>query len=152
MLTVEENAKVKKEYIKLLIRIMILAAAGWVMLTQIFLVMQASDNGMFPAVKAGDLLIGFRLEKSFQKDDVVVYEKDGKRYVGRVIGKESDVITMDESGTLIVNGTDQSGEIAFPSYPKKILCGFRTTVFLYLGISEQKQKTAAILAVFHFRM
>lgn len=117
MLTPEESRKIKRGYMWLAVRILIIATVGWIMLTQVFMVMQVSDNGMFPAVKAGDLLIGFRLEKNLQKDDVVVYEKNGKKYIGRVMGKEADVITMDESGTLLVNGTEQSGEIAFPTYP-----------------------------------
>lgn len=33
---------------------------------------------MFPAVEAGDLLIGYRLEQNLEKEDVVVYEADGK--------------------------------------------------------------------------
>lgn len=33
---------------------------------------------MFPAVEAGDLLIGFRMEQNFAKNDVVVYEAGGK--------------------------------------------------------------------------
>ena len=101
----------------LAVRILIIATVGWIMLTQIFMVMQVSDNGMFPAVKAGDLLIGFRLEKELRKDDVVIYQKDGRKYIGRVLGRESDMIMMDNSGKLLINGTEQSGEIAFPTYP-----------------------------------
>ena len=74
---------------------------------------------MFPAVKDGDLLIGYRLQKTYLKDDVVVYEADGKLRTGRILGRESDVITMDDSGTLLVNGTVQSGEILFPTYAKE---------------------------------
>lgn len=29
------------------------------------LLMRAPDNGMFPAIKGGDLLIGFRLQRNF---------------------------------------------------------------------------------------
>lgn len=119
MLRSEERGKIKRGYMWLAVRILIIVAVGWIMLTQVFLVIQASDNGMFPAIKAGDLLIGFRLEKNLQKDDVVIYEKDGKKYIGRVLGKEPDVIMMDESGKLLVNGTEQSGEIVFPTYPKE---------------------------------
>ena len=117
MLTPEESRKIKRGYMWLAVRILIIATVGWIMLTQIFMVMQVSDNGMFPAVKAGDLLIGFRLEKELRKDDVVIYQKDGRKYIGRVLGRESDMIMMDNSGKLLINGTEQSGEIAFPTYP-----------------------------------
>lgn len=110
--------EIKKGYVRLAARIVLLAVIGWFLLTQISLVTQASDNGMFPAVKDGDLLIGFRLQKNFVKNDVVIYKQDGRMCVGRVLGRETDVIIMDDTGTLLVNGTVQSGEILFPTYPK----------------------------------
>lgn len=113
------DLEIKKEYTRLLVRIALLAAAGWFLFSQVFFVGQAPDNDMFPAVKNGDLLIGFRLQKSYSKNDVVVYEVNGKMRVGRILGRESDIITMDDSGILLVNGTAQSGEILFPTYAKE---------------------------------
>lgn len=84
-----------------------------------FLVTQAPDNDMFPAIKDGDLLIGFRLQGDYVKDDVVVYELGGETRVGRVMGRATDVITLNDSGTLLVNGTSQSGEILYPTYAKE---------------------------------
>ena len=52
-------------YMRLLIRIAAVAAVGYLLFTQAFLIRQAPDNDMFPAVKDGDLLIGFRLQKEF---------------------------------------------------------------------------------------
>ena len=94
-------------------------AVGWLLFTQVFLIGQAPDNEMFPAVEAGDLLIGYRLEQNLEKEDVVVYEAGGKTHVGRILGCETDVITMDDTGTLLVNGTAQTGEIALPTYAKE---------------------------------
>lgn len=62
---------------------------------------------MFPAIKDGDLMLGFRLQHTFLKNDVVVYEQDGKMHVGRILGQDTDVITLDDTGTLLVNGTAQ---------------------------------------------
>lgn len=92
---------------------------GGLLFTQGFLLMRAPDNGMFPAIKGGDLLIGFRLQRNFLKNDVVVYKANGKLQVGRILGQETDVITIDDTGQLLVNGTPQTGEIAFPTYAKK---------------------------------
>ena len=113
------EAEIRNGYLSLLGRILILALIGWALFTQVFLIAQASGNDMFPAVKDGDLLIGFRLQADYQKDDVVVYERNGKLCAGRIIGRETDVITLDDSGTLLVNGTAQSGEILFPTYAKE---------------------------------
>lgn len=113
------SLEIKKGYIRLFWRIVLIAAAGWLLFTQVFLVGQAPDNEMFPAVEAGDLLIGFRMEQNYAKNDVVVYEAEGKTHIGRVMGCETDVITLDDSGTLLVNGTAQTGEIVFSTYAKE---------------------------------
>ena len=109
----------RRAYISLLIRIVMLAAACWQLFTQVFLITQSAGNSMYPAVRDGDLLIGYRLQTEYVKDDVIIYEADGEQRVGRILGRETDVITMDDSGTLLVNGTVQSGEIFFPTYAKE---------------------------------
>ena len=113
------STEIKEGYIRLFWRIVLIVAVGWLLFTQVFLIVQAPDNEMFPAVEAGDLLIGYRLEQNLEKEDVVVYEAGGKTHVGRILGCETDVITMDDTGTLLVNGTAQTGEIAFPTYAKE---------------------------------
>ena len=112
------TAEIRSGYIRLVVDIAALAVIGILLFTQVFLVMQAPGNGMFPAIKDGDLIIGFRLQGEYLKDDVVVYEADGETHVGRIMGRETDVITMDDTGTLLVNGTVQGGEILFPTYPE----------------------------------
>ena len=86
-----------------------------------------SDDGLrmagepFTLLRDGDLLIGYRLQGTYAKNDVVLYEQDGKLRVGRVLGRENDLIALDDSGTLIVNGSAQSGEILYPTYAKDTL-------------------------------
>ena len=113
------EAETRNGYIQLLARIILVIVCGGLLFTQGFLLMRAPDNGMFPAIKGGDLLIGFRLQRNFLKNDVVVYKANGKLQVGRILGQETDVITIDDTGQLLVNGTPQTGEIAFPTYAKK---------------------------------
>ena len=108
-----------RDFWNLLFRVTVLAVAAWVLCGWVFLLTQASGNSMFPAVKAGDLLIGYRLQKTYAKNDVVLYEQDGKLCVGRVLGRANDLISMDDSGTLVVNGSVQSGEILYPTYAKE---------------------------------
>lgn len=112
------QVEIRKGYVSLLLRILALAVCLWLIFSRVFLVMQASGNEMFPAVKDGDLLIGFRIQKEYLKNDVVIYEAEGKRKVGRILGKENDMIVIDENGSLFVNGTPQGNEILFPTYPK----------------------------------
>lgn len=109
----------RKGYISLLYRTILLAIVGYLLLTQVFIITQANGNAMFPAVKDGDLIIGFRLQQRYTKNDVVVYKVNGNQYIGRITARETDVVAMDDSGTLLVNGTTQGGEILYPTYAKE---------------------------------
>lgn len=110
---------VRTGYTSLLQKLLLLVIVGYLMFTQIFLITQAKGIGMFPAIKDGDLIIGFRLQREYKKNDVVTYRVDGERKIGRFIAGGSDVVTMDDTGTLLVNAAVQSGEIMYPTYAKE---------------------------------
>lgn len=116
-----DNQQLKKEYQKLLIDIMVVVIIGFLLFSQVFLLRRASGNEMFPAIKDGDLMLGFRLQQNYVKNDVVVYKVKQEYHVGRVLGVEGDIITIDETGNMMVNGTTETGEILFSTYPKETL-------------------------------
>lgn len=105
-------------YGSLAAKAVLLTLACLVIFTQLFLLTQSSGNGMFPAIKDGDLVLAYRLQSSFGKGDVMVYTVEGTAYIGRIIAQEADVVQMDDSGNLQVNGTAQSGGILYPTYAK----------------------------------
>ena len=95
---------------------LIIAIAGYVFFTHLFLIAQVSGMDMFPALKDGDLAIVFRMQQEYAKNDVIAYRTpEGLRF-GRIAARESDVVTMDDSGSWQVNGTTQGGEILYPTY------------------------------------
>ncbi len=114
----QENARFRKELIQFLQRLVIIAAAAWIFLTKIFLITQAHGQDMFPAIKDGDLIIAFRLQQKYQKDDVVVCRMNDETYIRRLSANENDVVNMDDTGALTVNGTLQTGEIIYPTLAK----------------------------------
>ncbi len=109
----------RQGYVSLLFRILFLIAALWALFTYVFLITQVSGNDMFPAVKDGDLAVAFRLQQDYAKGDVIVYRVNGKTYFGRIAARATDVVTLDDSGNLQVNGTTQAGEILYPTYAKE---------------------------------
>lgn len=113
-----DRLNIKMGYLDLILRILAFAFIGWLLFTQILLVTQAKGQGMFPFVKDGDLVIGFRQQKYYVQDDIVVYRLEGKQYIGRIAAREMDTVMLDESGTVLVNGTPQSGEVLYPTYKK----------------------------------
>lgn len=114
----KERLLLAEDLKNLIVRVVLLAVVGWLLFTQVFLIAQTSGQGMFPALKDGDLAIVFRLQENYARDDVIAYTVDGKRCFGRIIARETDVVNMDDTGSLLVNGTTQSGEIMYPTYAK----------------------------------
>ena len=113
------NTGLRREVFGLLARAAVVVIIGWLLFTRVFLLTQAVGSDMFPAVKDGDLLIGYRLQASYTKNEVVIYEQDGKLRVGRILGRSGDILRLDETGVLLVNGSAQSGEILYPTYAKE---------------------------------
>ncbi len=109
----------RQGYASLLWRIVCLAFIGWFLFSNVFLITQVSGNEMFPALKDGDLVIAFRIQQTYAKSDVVVYSIDGQDKIGRIIAKETDIVTLSDSGSLLVNGTTQTEEILYPTYAKE---------------------------------
>lgn len=106
----------RKEFRSLLVRLVVIGLAGYLIFTQVFLLRQVSGMDMFPALKDGDLAIVFRMQEEYVKNDVIAYRTaDGPRF-GRIIARGNDVVTMGDTGSLLVNGTTQSGEILYPTY------------------------------------
>ena len=109
----------REGYINLFFRVVVLALTAYIIFTQVFLITQNKGQGMFPAIKDGDLIIGYRLQQEYAKNDVVIYTVDGEQRVGRIIGRPTDVVTISDTGSLLVNGTTQTGEILYPTYAKE---------------------------------
>ena len=115
----KNKVALRQDYMNLFVRIIFLVIVGYLIFTQVFLITRVKGNGMFPALKDGDLAIVFRLQQDYNKDDVVSYKADDDRYMGRILARKGDVVNIDENGTLQVNGTLQGGEIMYPTYAKE---------------------------------
>ena len=113
------DAGLKLAYRNLFERIAMLVIVGLILFTQIFMITPVNGMEMFPNLKDGDLAIVYRLQSNYIKDDVVVYELDGQKRIGRVVGKEADLIDIDVAGNLYINGSYQSSEeILYPTFKK----------------------------------
>lgn len=158
------DLNIKAGYKDLLKRVIVVTVAVWILLSFVFLVCQANGMSNFPSIKDGDLLIAYRLQKDYEKDDAVIFEKDGKKMAGRVVAFESDTVTITEKGLLYINGTRQQGEILYPTYSKTkgdlqltvpegkcfILCDYRTKCqdsrdFGAVNMSDVKGKVITVL-------
>lgn len=73
-------------------------------------------NGMYPSLSDGDLVLTY-FKPSFTKGEIVFYEVNGVEYCGRIVAKPGDNVDFSEDGKLFVNGTPQTTDVVFPTYP-----------------------------------
>ena len=64
----------------------------------------APNDDMSPNVKSGDLVIYYRLVSEYKVQDVVLLNKNGTEYLGRIVASSGDMVEVTESEELIING------------------------------------------------
>ena len=76
------------------------------------------NDDMAPRISAGDLLLYYRLADDWVNGDVMVFEKDGQQYVGRIVARAGDTVEVTDQATLIVNGSTVLENNIFYTTPK----------------------------------
>ena len=100
----EERKRLIAEIHAFLVKAAIMAVTLWVILGVVFGVMPMKDQSMMPKLAAGDLLLYYRLDRTPGDREVVVFEKEGKTYVGRVVARGGDTVEIREDALLQING------------------------------------------------
>ncbi len=59
---------------------------------------------MSPSINDGDLMMFSRSATDYNENDVVMYDRDGKTAVSRIIAKETQTVSLDGDGYITVDG------------------------------------------------
>ena len=86
-------------------KILVVTVALVIIFGFIFGITPMKGGDMEPKLSAGDLLIYYRMEKEPVRGDILLMERDGKQYVGRLVGMPNDMIVITGDGTINVNGS-----------------------------------------------
>lgn len=92
--------EIQSFFFKLIMMVLFL----WILFGVIFGIAPMRNDDMSPRISAGDLLLYYRLNQKIRTDDVVVFEKEGKEYVGRIVGKGGESVEITEDSRVKVNG------------------------------------------------
>lgn len=84
----------------------------------LFGVTSMKNNDMSPRISSGDLLLYYRLEENPRIQDVVVFQKDGKQYVGRIVARGGDSVEITEDARLEINGSTVAEPDIYYSTPR----------------------------------
>lgn len=105
------KARDREGWLSLIGKVIVLLAALWLLFSFVFCLHRVHGNDMYPAMQDGDVVLAWRLQGSYNQNDVVVYRSGGKELVGRVLAKEGDVVDLTDDGQVTVNGTPEDNEI-----------------------------------------
>lgn len=103
-------------FIEFVVKLVVIAASVWALVTFIVSLTIHYGNNMFPSIRDGDLVIGYRLQRPYL-NGAVMYEQDGKLRIGRVVGMPGNEIEITEEGAITVNGIIPAEEVFYPTFP-----------------------------------
>ena len=99
-------------------RLILMALLLWILFGKLFGITPMANNDMSPSISAGDLIFYYRMQDTLRTDDVVVFEKDGKQYVGRIVGKGGETVEITDDARLKINGSTVMETDIFYSTPR----------------------------------
>ena len=95
----------QEDIFSFLSRLVFMAVLLWVLFGLVFGITSMKNDDMSPRISAGDLMLYYRLEDNWHTDDVVVFEKDGVQYTGRIVAQGGDTVEITEDARLKINGS-----------------------------------------------
>lgn len=117
---IEENKKeggrdIGRCLLYFMIKLIAVVIVVYVVFFHVLGIYKVSGNGMYPRVLDGDLILYSRISDSYHVDDILVYEMDGKTYVGRLKARGGDTIDFSEEKEVLINEAVQFEEVYYPS-------------------------------------
>lgn len=85
--------------------------------TVLFGTVRNTDLGMAPAIKSGDLVFYFRLDKQYSASNVITVNHNDKLQTRRVIAVAGDTVDLTEAGLMINGSLQQETDITGETLP-----------------------------------
>ena len=102
-----------EDIFQLLLKIVLIILAVILVFTFMYGMARINDVSMKPAIKDGDLVMYYRLDKRFVSGDIAVFKKDGRTTTGRVVAVAGDTVDITKDGLMINGATQISHDIYF---------------------------------------
>ncbi|QOV18125.1 signal peptidase I [Blautia liquoris] len=105
-----------REFLLLLAKIAVVILAVVLLFTFVYGLHRNRDPAMDPAVKDGDLVIYYRLDKHYVFGDTLMLDYQGSPEVRRVVGTAGDTVDIREDGLYINGARQQEASIHEPTH------------------------------------
>lgn len=100
-----------RELFNLALKILVIAGVTLLLFTFVYGLHYNVDPSMYPAVKDGDLIMYYRLDKDYRAGDLLLLIFQGEKQVRRVIATAGDSVDISEEGLIINGALQQEREI-----------------------------------------
>lgn len=107
----ETEGSLFKDILSLFLKIGGILLAFLLIFTFLFGLIRTPDAAMTPAIKDGDLVIYYRLDKHYTLGDAIVLKQDGRQHVRRVVATAGDTVTVTDDGLKVNGALQQEPEI-----------------------------------------
>lgn len=98
-------------WLRLGTKIMLLVVVFLVFFGVCFGVHRINDPSMSRRLEDGDLILYSKMVNEYKVGDVIVFEYEGQTYTSAIVAEGGDLVEIDESGHLYLNGTQVSDDI-----------------------------------------
>lgn len=106
-----EESTIFRDILFLFLKIAAVTAALVLVLTFLYGLHRNADPSMNPSIRAGDLVLFYRLDKTYAVGDTLLLEYEGQRQARRVIAASGDTVDITEDGLMINGALQQEPEI-----------------------------------------
>ena len=96
-----QETSIVQDIVQLLLKIAFIVLVVFLIFTFLYGIVRINDVSMKPAIKDGDLVMYYRLDKRFISGDVAVFENDGRITCGRVVAVAGDTVDITKNGLKI---------------------------------------------------
>ena len=90
---------------------------GFLIFKFVFGIFRVPDDSMVPAVKNGDLVVYYRMQKDFRVGDPIVVKEDDRLQVRRIVAVSGDTVEITEEGLKVNGYIQQETEIYTDTLP-----------------------------------
>ena len=118
ILTRRRSLANQEEVISFFMRLAFLVVLLWILFGMVFGLAVMRDDDMSPRISAGDLMLFYRLEDTLRAEDVIIFEKEGRQYTGRIVPVGGDTVEVTEDARLMINGSYVAESNIYYSTPR----------------------------------
>ncbi|MBQ8974232.1 MAG: signal peptidase I [Oscillospiraceae bacterium] len=145
-------------------RLILLAVILYIILGVVYGITPVKNDDMSPKMSYGDLALYYRLERTVRIGDIVVFDDDDGRHIGRIVAQEGDSVEIDQERLMINGAVVYENDIFYATYPYEgavtyplelgqgeyfVLCDHRQLAYdsRYFGALEASQIKGKIITV-----